>query len=61
VELLRYQHEEGHEAFTDWLGALRDKVAAARILVRLRQASSSCGSMSELGTASIAAGTAKRS
>ena len=37
MELLRYQQSEGREPFTDWLIHLRDKVAAARIRVRLRQ------------------------
>jgi len=37
IDLLRYQREDGHEPFTDWLAGIRDKVAAARIRVRLRQ------------------------
>lgn len=37
IELLRYQRDGGHEPFTEWLDALRDKVAQARIRVRLRQ------------------------
>jgi putative addiction module killer protein len=37
VKLLRYQREDGREPFTDWQTALRDKAAAARILMRLRQ------------------------
>lgn len=37
IELLRYQQEDGHEPFTDWITTLRDKVAAARIRVRLHQ------------------------
>jgi putative addiction module killer protein len=37
MELLRYQREDGREPFTDWLAGLRDKVAAARIRLRLRQ------------------------
>jgi len=37
IDLLRYQREDGHEPFTDWLASIRDKVAAARIRVRLRQ------------------------
>lgn len=36
-ELLRYQREDGREPFSDWLNTLRDKVAEARIRVRLRQ------------------------
>ena len=37
LELLRYQREDGREPFTEWLDAVRDKVAQARIRVRLRQ------------------------
>lgn len=37
MELLRYQREDGGEPLTDWLKALRDKVAEARIRVRLRR------------------------
>lgn len=37
IELLRYQREDGLEPFTDWLETVRDKVAQARIRVRLRQ------------------------
>lgn len=37
VELLRYQREDGREPFTEWLNAVRDKVAQARIRIRLRQ------------------------
>ena len=37
IELFRYQHEDGLEPLTEWLSALRDKVAQARIRVRLRQ------------------------
>ena len=37
IELLRYRREDGREPFTEWLGAVRDKVAQARIRVRLRQ------------------------
>ncbi len=37
IELLRYQRDDGTEPFTDWLRSLRDKVAAARIRVRLHQ------------------------
>ncbi|MBN3791486.1 type II toxin-antitoxin system RelE/ParE family toxin [Burkholderia sp. Ac-20353] len=36
-ELLRYQCDDGCEPFTEWLLAIRDKVAQARIRVRLRQ------------------------
>lgn len=37
ITLLRYQSDDGCEPFTEWLNALRDKVAQARIRVRLRQ------------------------
>lgn|SRR5476651_1889384 len=37
IELFRYQKEDGREPFTEWLAAIRDKIAAARIGVRLRQ------------------------
>ena len=37
IELFRYQLENGREPFTEWLGAVRDKIAQARIRVRLRQ------------------------
>lgn len=37
LELLRYRDEDGREPFTQWLHAIRDKVAQARIRVRLRQ------------------------
>lgn len=37
IELLRYRCEDGCEPFTDWLDTIRDKVAQARIRVRLRQ------------------------
>ncbi|HQW19369.1 MAG TPA: type II toxin-antitoxin system RelE/ParE family toxin [Rhodocyclaceae bacterium] len=37
IELFRYQREDGREPFTAWLNALRDKVAQARIRIRLRQ------------------------
>jgi len=40
IELLRYQREDGRESFTDWLKAIRDKTAQARIRVRLRQVES---------------------
>ena len=36
-ELLRYQREDGREPFSEWLDGLRDKVAQARIRLRLRQ------------------------
>ncbi len=37
IEVLRYQREDGREPFTEWLDAIRDKVAQARIRIRLRQ------------------------
>lgn len=37
IELFRYQREDGREPFTEWLDSLRDKVAQARIRIRLRQ------------------------
>lgn len=37
IELFRYQREDGLEPLTEWLSALRDKMAQARIRVRLRQ------------------------
>lgn len=37
IELLRYQRDDGREPLTDWLDALRDKIAQARVRVRLRQ------------------------
>lgn len=37
IEVLRYQREDGREPFTEWLNAVRDKLAQARIRVRLRQ------------------------
>lgn len=37
IEVLRYQREDGREPFSEWLNAVRDKLAQARIRVRLRQ------------------------
>ena len=37
VELLRFQRDDGREPFSEWLNGLRDKVAQARVRVRLRQ------------------------
>ena len=37
IDLFRYQSGDGREPFTEWLNALRDRVAQARIRVRLRQ------------------------
>jgi putative addiction module killer protein len=36
-ELVRYQHEDGREPFTEWFRGLRDGVAKIRIAARLRQ------------------------
>ena len=37
IELLRYQHDDGREPFTEWLATMRNKMAQARIRIRLRQ------------------------
>lgn len=37
IELLRYQRQNGQEPFTEWSNTILDKVAAARIKVRLLQ------------------------
>lgn len=37
IELFRYQRADGREPITDWLDDLRDKIAQARIRIRLRQ------------------------
>ncbi|MGB7550270.1 MAG: hypothetical protein WBM15_01745 [Chromatiaceae bacterium] len=37
IELIRYQREDGREPFTEWLESVRDKMAQARIRIRLRQ------------------------
>ena len=37
IELIRYQREDKREPFTQWLEAIRDKTAQARVRVRLRQ------------------------
>jgi putative addiction module killer protein len=37
IELRRYQRADGREPFSEWLTTLRDKTAAARIRIRLRQ------------------------
>ena len=37
IELLRYQSGDGREPFTEWIERVRDKVAQARIRIRLRQ------------------------
>ena len=37
IELVYYREENGRSPFIDWLTALRDKLAKARIAARLRQ------------------------
>lgn len=37
MQLLRYQREDGREPFSEWLNGLRDKMAQARIRIRMRQ------------------------
>lgn len=37
IELLRYRRTDGRAPVAEWLASLRDKVAEARIRVRLRQ------------------------
>ena len=37
IELFRYQCTDGREPFTEWLESIRDKVAQARVRIRLRQ------------------------
>ena len=37
MQLLRYQREDGWEPCSEWLNGLRDKMAQARIRLRLRQ------------------------
>ncbi len=37
IELLRYQRSDGREPFTEWLASIRDRIAQARIRMRLRQ------------------------
>jgi putative addiction module killer protein len=37
IELVRYQHEDGREPYTDWFRSLRDEMAKIRIAARLRQ------------------------
>ena len=37
IEIYRYQREDGREPFTEWLDRVPDKVAQARIRIRLRQ------------------------
>lgn len=40
IDIYRYQQADGREPFTEWLDKVRDKVAQARIRVRLRQVQS---------------------
>ncbi len=37
LELLRFQRDDGREPFSEWLNGLSDKLAQARVRVRLRQ------------------------
>ncbi len=37
IDVRRYQREDGVEPFTEWLASIRDKIASARIRIRLRQ------------------------
>jgi putative addiction module killer protein len=37
IELVRYQHEDGREPYTEWFRGLRDQMAKIRIAARLRQ------------------------
>ena len=37
INLVRYQHTNGDEPLSDWLNGVRDKMAQARIRIRLRQ------------------------
>ncbi len=37
MELILYEQEDGRSPFKEWLSGLRDKVARARILTRMRQ------------------------
>jgi len=36
-EILRYQAEDGHQPFTEWLESIHDKATQARIRIRLRR------------------------
>lgn len=40
MELIRYRRDDGYEPISEWLNGLRDKVAQARIRIRLRQVES---------------------
>ena len=37
IELVRYQHEDGREPYTEWFRSIRDEMAKVRIATRLRQ------------------------
>ena len=37
IHLVRYQQTNGDEPLSDWLNGVRDKMAQARIRIRLRQ------------------------
>ena len=37
INLVRYQQTNGDEPLSDWLNDVRDKIAQARIRIRLRQ------------------------
>jgi putative addiction module killer protein len=37
IELVRYQHEDGREPYTEWFRSIRDEMAKVRIAARLRQ------------------------
>lgn len=37
IELFRYQKSDGREPFSEWLDTVHDKIAQARIRIRLRQ------------------------
>ncbi len=37
IEVFRYRRSDGREPFTEWLASLRDKRAAAKILVRIKR------------------------
>lgn len=50
MEVLRYLREDGTEPFTEWLAALRDKAAQARVRVRLlRVAAGNFGDCESVG------------